>query len=82
MKPTPPRVDCQQADPKGYGPPPKADQWVQYTPELNGPGAATLSRKAALWISELQAAYRRLWVTRENEHGCIDALVDKGVIAK
>ena len=82
VKPTPPRVDCQLPDPKGYGKPPKANEWVQFTPELNGPGVATLSRKAALWINELQAAYARLATTRKDEHKCIDEHVDKGVISK
>ena len=82
IKPTPPRVDCQLPDPKGYGRPPKANEWLQYTPELNGPGVATLSRKAAAWINEVQAAYARLRVTREDEHKCIDEHVDKGVISK
>lgn len=82
VKPTPPRVDCQLVDPKGYGRPPKASEWVQYTPELNGPGVATLSRKAVNWINEMQAAYARLWATREDEHKCIDEHVDKGIISK
>lgn len=41
-----------------------------------------MSRKAANWINELQAAYARLWATREDEHKCIDEHVDKGVISK
>jgi hypothetical protein len=82
VKPTPPRVDCIQADPEGYSRPPRSNQWVSYTPQLNGPGIARLSQKAADWVIEVQAAFARLKATRKNEHKCLNNLVDKGVISK
>lgn len=82
VKPTPPRVDCQQGDNPPLGQAPRADEWIVCSPKLEKQEECTLSEKAALWIIDAVTLLHLERRVRKEEHACLDKLVDEGVIRK
>lgn len=80
MKPEPVEVRCKQGPAPAPPSLPKKDEWVEWVPSIDGPGAARLSQKAADWVVAMLAAYRGAEGLRTVEHECLDKLQEKGLI--
>lgn len=62
---------------------PRADEWVQWVPPKPGEppaGTARLSERAVVWIADTLGVIDKLRGVRAQEHKCLDALQDKGLI--
>lgn len=80
LKPEPVEVRCQQRRSVSVPVLPKADEWVEWVPELSGPGKARLSKKASTWVVDVLASVRTSEGLRRVEHECLDAYEEKGLI--
>lgn len=79
----PPDVPCAQRTVDAKPPrAPRADEWVEYIPPKPGEstGAARLSEAAANWIVGVLGAVDKLRGVRAEEHRCLDALQERGMI--
>ena len=79
----PPDVPCAQRTVDAKPPrAPRADEWVEYIPPKPGEtgGVARLSAAAAGWIVDVLGALDKVRGVRAEEHRCLDALQERGMI--